>query len=127
MQLAPLDVARTIGAGRLGLATLYTAAPVVGVRALGTDTATARRVTWMTRMLAARDAALGVGTLLAARRGDPTPWLLAGAACDAADAAAIAGALRKGRIRGAVPRLTVPFALLAAATGVAAVAGLRRR
>lgn len=126
-QPSPTDAAALIGAGRIGLAALFFTAPVGGVRALGTDTATARRVSWMTRMMAARDGVLGLGTVLAARRGaDPVPWVLAGAACDAVDAAAMAGALRQRRIRGLVPTASVPIAVLAAGAGFATAVGLRR-
>lgn len=113
--LAPVGLLSARAAIAVGLL----AAPVAALRALGTDTATARRVTWLTRMLAVRDGAIAVGGLLARRRGSPAPWLLAGAVSDAVDAAAFAAALRQGRLHGAVPIVLVPIAATSAAAGAA--------
>jgi hypothetical protein len=123
----PAAAARALCVGRTLLAAGLLVAPVPATRLLGLDTGTARRVGWLTRMLAGRDAALAVGGLLAARRGgDPGAWLLGGAAADAVDAVVLAQALRSGRLRGALPVIVTTGAAGAAAAGMATVAGLRR-
>jgi hypothetical protein len=121
----PDSMVRQLAVGRVAFAAVFLAAPVPGVRLLGTDTATAQRVSWLTRMMAVRDGALGVGALNAARSGDPRPWLIAGAVSDAVDAVVIAGALKSGRVKGIVPKLVAPGALLVAATGL--IGALRAR
>jgi hypothetical protein len=120
-------LARQIPAGRTLIAASILAAPVMTGRAMGTDTATAQRVSWLTRMMGVRDAAIGVGGLLAARRGGAaaTPWLIAGAASDLVDAVVLAKAVREGRIKGIVPTLTVPVAALTAVAGAATAVRLR--
>lgn len=120
-------VALQIAAGRTAIAASIMAAPVMSARMLGTDTATAQRVSWLTRMMGVRDAAIGAGGVLAARKGGSaaTPWLLAGAASDLVDAVVLARALREGRIKGIVPTLTVPVAALTAVAGAAAAVRLR--
>ncbi|HET8582549.1 MAG TPA: hypothetical protein VFL65_04815 [Jatrophihabitans sp.] len=126
----PESLGLQLAAGRAVMGAAILAFPVPAARLLGADTATARRVSWMTRMLAVRDGALGVGGAIATRRGTGTAaagWLLAGAVSDATDALVYAAALRQGRLRGAVPTLIVPGAALAAAVGAVAAAGLRRR
>jgi len=122
------SAARQLALGRVGFATAFLAAPVPALRALGADTATAQRVSWLTRMMAVRDGALGAGALLADRRGgDPRPWLVAGAVSDAVDAAAFAGALKQGRLKGVAPTLLVPGAVVAAGFGLLTAARLKRR
>jgi hypothetical protein len=78
-------------------------------------------------MMAVRDGVIAAGALATMRRGDPRPWLIAGAVSDAVDAAAFAGALRNGRLKGAVPALAVPGAAVAAAAGLVTALRLRRR
>jgi hypothetical protein len=112
-----------IGAGRALLGATVLAAPVTSVRIFGVDTGTASRVVWLTRMTAARDTVLGVGTLNAiARSTSGGPWLLAGAVSDAADAAAIGAALRANRVRGVGALGAVGVAVAAAVVGVWAAA-----
>ena len=124
----PNAMASQIAAGRSVIAAAILAAPVVSLRLAGTDTATARRVSWLTRMMAVRDGAIGVGGALAARRGGgaSVPWLLGGAVCDAVDAVVFAAALRDGRVRGVVPAVTVPLAAGTALAGVLTAVRLRR-
>jgi hypothetical protein len=123
----PNALAVQIAAGRSVIAAAIMAAPVMTVRLAGTDTATARRVSWLTRMMAIRDGAIGVGGVLAARRGgNVVPWLLAGAASDAVDAVVLAGALRAGRAKGIAAALTVPLAGGTAIAGALTAARLRR-
>lgn len=121
------SMAGQLAVGRVVMAAAFLAAPVPGARLLGTDTATAQRVGWLTRMMAVRDAAIGAGATVAARRGDPRPWLVAGAVSDAVDAVVIAGALKQGRVKGIVPTLVVPGAAVAAGLGLLTAARLRRR
>jgi hypothetical protein len=125
----PDSMAMQLAAGRAVFAATMTAAPVFSARLLGADTATAQRVTWLTRMMAVRDGALGAGGVAAARRGGaaPAPWLLGGAVSDAVDAIVIAAALKQGRVKGLVPRLIVPAAAATAAVGAVTALRLRRR
>lgn len=122
------QLATQLVAGRLVLAGAFLAAPVPALRAVGADTATAQRISWLTRMMAVRDGALAVGAAVAIRTdGDPRPWLLGGAVSDAVDAAVFAGALKQGRLRGLAPTLVVPGGVLAAGLGLLTVARLRKR
>jgi len=123
--LRPRTLARWIGLGRVVLGGGFLLAPVASTRVLGVDTATAKRVTFLAQMMAARDVAIGAGTAAASVGGrNPAGWLLAGAAADAVDAAAIAGALRAGRVRGPVATGLVGGA--AALAAVAAFGAIRR-
>jgi hypothetical protein len=125
---SPDRVATTLALGRLGFGTVFGSLPVATSRLLGMDTATARRVTWLTRMTAARDAALALGALGALRRGaDPAPWLVAGAACDAVDALVHVDAVRRGRLSRRAGVLVVPVAVGATGAGVVTALRLRRR
>jgi hypothetical protein len=128
MNLPP--AARTagqLGAGRTVIAAAFLAAPVPALRAMGADTATAQRVSWLSRMTAVRDGALGVGAVWALRRGgDPRPWLIGGAVSDAVDAAVFAAALRQGRLKGLRPAAVVAGGVAAAAAGLATAARLGR-
>jgi hypothetical protein len=128
VQLPDADsMARQLAAGRAVIAAAMMAAPVRSARLMGTDTATAQRVTWLARMMAVRDAAIGVGGVLAGRRGAAAPWLLAGAVSDAVDAVVLAGALRQGRLKGVLPTAVVPMAAATAALGAITALRLRRR
>lgn len=122
----PEAIALGIGVGRLVIGATFLAAPVLSVRLLGLDSATAKRVTFLARMAAARDIGLGVGTLDAGPSAAAVPWLVAGAAADALDAAVIAGALRKGTARGLPAAGIVLGAAMTAAAGSWAALGLRR-
>jgi hypothetical protein len=125
---SPDALARQLAAGRVGAAAAFLAAPIPALRLLGVDTATAARVSWLTRMMAIRDGALGVGALLAGHRGgDPAPWLLGGAVSDAVDAVVIAGALKRGRVKGVLPTAVVPLAAVVAGVGALTAARLGKR
>jgi hypothetical protein len=115
-----------IGVGRLVLGGGFLLAPVASTRLLGLDTATAKRVSFLARMAAARDIGLGVGTLHAGAGAAAVPWVMAGAAADAVDAVVIAGALRQGAARGLPAAGVVVGALGAAAIGLWAALDLRR-
>lgn len=121
-------MAAQLAAGRTAFAAALMAAPVSSARLLGADTATAQRVVWLTRMLAVRDGALGVGGLAALRGdGSSAPWLLAGAVSDAVDTVVIGQALRQGRLKGVAAAAVVPLAALAAISGGITALRLRRR
>ena len=117
-----------MGAGRVLLGAVAVASPVAATRLLGMDSATAKRVTLLARMAGARDVALGAGTL-AARSTDPagtTWWLVAGAFADAVDAAAMAGALRRGSVRGLPAAGTAIGAAVSAGIALRAAVAMRR-
>jgi hypothetical protein len=111
-----------IGAGRVALGIAFTVDPIQSVRFLGVDTATARRLSWLARMAAARDIALGVGTVAStlSDRGSGT-WLLAGAACDIADGAALASALSRKQVSPVAAGFVIVGAFAAGAIAVATV------
>jgi hypothetical protein len=115
-----------IGIGRIGLGGAFMASPEFSTRVLGLDAVTARRVSWLARMLAVRDIALGAGTIASSVTGrDASLWLLGGAVSDAVDAAAITGAVRAKRLPAAKAGAMVLLAAGAAALG-AVVAGQAR-
>jgi hypothetical protein len=88
-----------IGTGRIAIGVAFAISPVTSVRLLGVDTATANRIAWLARMTAARDTAIGVGTVLSTRQAAGSGgWLLAGAACDIADASFLALALQRRQV-----------------------------
>ncbi|MGH8959695.1 MAG: hypothetical protein ACRDWT_00555 [Jatrophihabitantaceae bacterium] len=124
--LARHALARSIGLGRLVFGTALLLAPVASTRVLGLDTATAKRVSFLARMTAARDIAIGAGTAAAAGR-RPVGWLLAGAAADACDAVVIAQALRSGRLRGPIATGVVGGAAAVSALAVVGAASSCRR
>jgi hypothetical protein len=113
-----------LAAGRVGAGVAMLARPRTLPASLGVDSATAARVSWITRMLGAREVALGAGTLLALRRGEPAresarDWILGCALSDAVDAAVFAGAVARGHAR------VVPGSAFALVAGASAVAGGR--
>ncbi len=115
---APRLAALAIGVGRLGLGAALLVQPEQGTRMLGLDTVTAVRISWLSRMTAARDIALGAGTVASAITGrDSGWWLIGGAASDAVDAVALAGAVRAGRLPPARAGAMVALALGAAVLG----------
>jgi hypothetical protein len=121
----PQDLVLAIGVGRVVIGTTFLLAPRLSVRILGVDSASAKRMTFLARMTAARDIALGAGTLDAASSTAVVPWLLAGAAADAVDALAVAGAMRRGVARGVPAAGTVVGAAMVAAAGVWAARAVR--
>lgn len=117
--------ATELGAARAVLATACLAAPVPVARLFGADTATARRVTWLTRMLGVRDGALAVGTARASE--DAPAWLLGGAVSDAVDAAVVVAGIRSGRARGPLPAALAAGAAASVVAHAVAAGRLRRR
>lgn len=116
-----------IGLGRVAIGAVFFAAPVTALRIVGADSATAARVTWLSRMTAARDGVLGVGTTHAAVKGGGAGWLLAGAVSDAVDAVALAHAIRDRRAGGLGAVGMVGAAAATSALGVWAALGTRSR
>ncbi len=100
-----------IAAGRLVVGTTLLVLPGrAGERWLGSVTRD-RRVKVVVRATAARDFAIGAGTLHALSTGAPVRgWTLAGAAGDLTDAAATALALRQIGARRALPVMAVALA-----------------
>ncbi len=117
-----------LAVSRLAVGGAFLAFPVASVRLLGVDSASAARMSWLARMAAVRDLALGVGVLSAAvtQRGR-VPALLATAVVDAADAAVVALAARDARVDRIRGLAMAAGAAGAAGAGVAAAADLLRR
>ncbi|HEV7193896.1 MAG TPA: hypothetical protein VGN35_11905 [Jatrophihabitantaceae bacterium] len=120
-------VAVGIGLARIAIGAVFFAAPVTALRIVGADSATATRVTWLSRMTAARDAVLGAGTTQSALAGGGAGWLLAGAVSDAVDAVALAQAVRERRAGGIGATGMVAAAVGTSALGLWAALGSRRR
>lgn len=112
--------ARMLAVGRVLIgATLFAAPDLVAAPWIGDDARTSgARV--LARSMGARDAALGMGTLVSAGdRGQLRRWLLASSACDAADfAATFTGPRSPART------VVLAFAAAGALTGVAAAASV---
>jgi peptide-methionine (R)-S-oxide reductase len=117
-----------LGACRLAVGGAFLAFPVAAVRLLGVDRASADRMSWLARMAAVRDLALGAGVLGAAvtQRGR-VPALLATALTDAADAALIALAARDARVDRVRGLAMAAGAAGAAGAGIVAAADLLTR
>lgn len=114
------NVARMLAAGRVLIGAVLFAAPdLVAAPWVGDDARTGgARV--LARSMGARDAALGVGTLVSSGdREQLRRWLLASSVCDAADFVATLGGPRS-------PARTAVLAFAAAGTvaGVAAAASV---
>lgn len=77
------------------------ARPRTMAQALGADPALVPSADWVARMFGARELALGLGVLVAARAGDSSQarlWFAAGALSDAVDTYAMTTALRRGHL-----------------------------
>lgn len=85
---------------RCGVGIVLLARPRCVVDVLGGAPALTPAGDWSTRMLAAREVALGLGAVAAARKDDgrARTWSAAGALCDAVDAVLMTAALRSGRL-----------------------------
>ena len=117
-----------IGAGRLTVGLVFLVKPIESVRFLGVDSATAARLDWLARMTAARDAALGAGTVATALIGrGSSPWLVAGAACDAVDATVIGIAATQKRVATLPAAAVIGAAVAATAVALASIARAPRR
>jgi hypothetical protein len=117
---------RLLSTGRTAVGVSMLARPAVLARAVGVDSTTAARLTWMARMVGARELALGAGTLLALHRGrDVEEWALAQVLSDAVDAAAFGGAVARGDVRRVPGAAIAATALAGTATGLLAWLDLR--
>lgn len=108
-----------LAAARLVLGVVMLARPTWLTRPLGVDRWTAERLAWLPRMVGGREVALGLGTLVMTRGGRPgrRAWLAAGALADAADAAALLTAARRGHVSRPGGIAAVATALAAASVG----------
>ena len=89
-------ITRSFGWGRLVIGTLLLLKPGVLLSVAGAA-GTPGQQHWLVQMMAAREAALGLGTVSALALGDsPRPWLWAQALSDAGDALAFASLARGG-------------------------------
>ncbi|MEN3358260.1 MAG: hypothetical protein V7637_2242 [Mycobacteriales bacterium] len=109
--------AARLGAGaaslaRVGVGLALLARPDGLPKAVGVDSVSARRMAWVVRLFAARDAALGAGAAHALLTGRPVrPWLLAQAASDGADAVALGLAIRNRQVSAIRGTAVAAFAL----------------
>jgi hypothetical protein len=102
---------------RLSAGVLVLTRPDLLALVLGVDRVTAARTAWLAQLVGARELALGLGTLDAARRGSGAiPWLTAQALTDIGDAAAYLAAAKRRQVR-------IPVAVAFAALSVGAAAG----
>jgi len=115
----------SLGALRCLVGAALLADPPRLARLLGVDTVTARQTGWLASMVGGRDLALGVGSLLAVRRGKGLDsWLAAQALADGADAMAVAAAVRSRRVAAPMGAAVVVCAVVGAALAAqAALAG----
>ena len=112
------QIVRLIAAGRVALGVLALLAPRTTTSLMFGARSPRGALTMATRMLGARDLALGLGTLRALDQdADPASWAAASAAADAVDAVAAVSVLR------AIPRSRALPTV--AAAGAAAVLGAR--
>lgn len=114
------DGARLVAAGRVLMGVGALARPRMLPSVLGVDSGTAERMSWLTRMFGAREIALGAGVLLSRSPEARREWVLGGVLSDAADALALAAAVRRGVVRGALGAGGVALAAGATGTGVMA-------
>jgi hypothetical protein len=114
------DMARYYGGGRIGIGILLLLFPRRMAKTLwGADLASSPAVAFFTRLVGARDAILGAGTVAALQQEGTVavrPWMSYGAAADAVDALATLLAYKH------LPKRK-RFALLTMAAGGAATGG----
>jgi hypothetical protein len=98
--------------GRVGVGAALVARPSALPRAVGVDSVSARRMAWLVRLFAVRDAALGAGAAHAVLTGRPVrPWLAAQAVSDGSDAVALGLAVRQGQVSAVRGAAVAVFAL----------------
>jgi hypothetical protein len=110
--------------GRAGAGAVMVARPRLVPTALGVDSATSARVSWIVQMLGARELALGLGTLAALRSPDRAAsraWVAAGLLSDAVDALAVGAAVGRGRVTKSAGGAAVAVAAAAVAVGARAL------
>lgn len=126
MQPSSRSLALLIGLGRVGLGAGFLAAPDLGLRLMGVDGGTARRMTFLARMAGARDVSIGAGTVVARDTPAAASWLLAGGFADAVDAAVFGLVTRQGPVRRSIAVATVVAAAGSAAVSTWAAVAARR-
>jgi hypothetical protein len=90
--------ARQLGATRIAAGTVLLLRPQLLTAALGLSGA-GRAGGWLSRMLAVREIAVGIGTVQQhSRDADPWPWLMTVSAIDGAEALVLLTALRRNAI-----------------------------
>ena len=119
MTLQALRDPRGLALGRTAAGVTMLTRPELLPALLGTPQESRQSMAWVVQMLGAREVALGLGALTA--RKDTRRWHAAGLLSDAVDAVAVAGALRKGRVRASTGAGLVVIAAVAAATGADAL------
>lgn len=121
-----LRVTRVVGWARIGFGSVLFLRPRLLPAAVGFHAGSATAQEWLVRMMAAREAGLGIGTLAAVGRGDSArPWLWAQALSDAGDAAAFLSLVRRP-VGGARARALAVFAVSGALADLATAQVLRR-
>lgn len=119
------NLAISTGIFRATVGPALIARPETLARLFGVDNITARRTEWLTRLVAGRETALGLGTLHAGLTGRSVrPWLIAQALCDTTDAAALVRAARSRQVAAAP---AVALAAFAAAGVLGEVLASRER
>ena len=99
--LSGLLTVERLSIGRAAAGVSMVARPRLLPTSLGVDSAAATRMSWVTQMLGAREIALGLGTLVAARKGDERAarlWLYGGLLSDTVDLLAVGAAVVQGRV-----------------------------
>lgn len=113
-----------LGVGRAAVGTALLLRPGLVPGLLGVEAATSAHVVWVLQMLGAREVALGLGSVAAARAGGRPalrPWLLAGLFSDAVDALTVGAAVGSGRVRRGSGAALVAVAATAVAVEAAAL------
>jgi hypothetical protein len=119
-----------VGLARVLIGATILAKPDQLAKTHGVDPETGAQLGWAVQMLGARDVALGVGTVLAARTRDAGAvrrWLVAGLIADSADALAIGFAAGRGRVALGPAAVSVATATASVAFQVAELAERPRR
>lgn len=118
------DTARSLAIGRLAIGVASLLLPRIAVRLFLLDPRRNPQLSYMTRLFAAREIALGT-VALAAPEDARTPLLGLGIAVDGSDAVAGLAAARSGVVSKPAGAMLTVAALGAAAAGAAALAGRR--
>jgi hypothetical protein len=114
------DAVNTLSAVRIAIGTASWATPRLAGKLFGLDAKANPQSPYLARLFGVRDVALAWGALAsegAARR----QWLLAGVACDLADAAAGVAGARRGYLPKHTGVMVTATALVAAALGARAL------
>jgi hypothetical protein len=107
--------------GRVAVGAALVARPEALPRAVGVDSVSARRMGWVVRLFAVRDAVLGAGAVHALVRGRPVAgWLVAQSVSDGADAVALALAVRGRSVSAVRAAPVIAFAVGGCAGTIAA-------